>query len=201
MLNNIKINQNLEEIILNVNVVSDVPDIMRELEEKMPKLKEFYKNEKMPIKITGKLFTEGEIENIKKIIARELDVKVIFDDPSELLGLHAIKRTYESEIEISETRYIQSSLRSGQREEYSGSIVIIGDVNSGAEVVAGGNITIVGTLRGVAHAGANGNVRAIISANLVEETQIRIANQVKEINEPEEKCPIFEIEGKEIIRK
>ena len=51
MLNNIKINQNLEEIILNVNVVSDVPDIMRELEEKMPKLKEFYKNEKMPIKI------------------------------------------------------------------------------------------------------------------------------------------------------
>ena len=201
MLNNIKINQNLEEITLNVNVVADVPDVIKELEEKMPKLKEFYKNEKMPIRITGKLFTEGEIENIKKIINRDLDVKVIFDDPSELLGLHAIKKTYESEIEISETRYIQYSLRSGQREEYSGSLVIIGDVNSGAEVIAGGNITIVGTLRGVAHAGANGNVKAIISANLVEETQIRIANQVKEINEPEEKCPIFEIEGKEIIRK
>lgn len=201
MLNNIKINQNLEEITLNVNVVADVPDVIKELEEKMLKLKEFYKNEKMPIRITGKLFTEGEIENIKKIINRDLDVKVIFDDPSELLGLHAIKKTYESEIEISETRYIQYSLRSGQREEYSGSLVIIGDVNSGAEVIAGGNITIVGTLRGVAHAGANGNVKAIISANLVEETQIRIANQVKEINEPEEKCPIFEIEGKEIIRK
>ena len=201
MLNNIKINQNLEEITLNVNVVADVPDVIKELEEKMPKLKEFHKNEKMPIRITGKLFTEGEIENIKKIINRDLDVKVIFDDPSELLGLHAIKKTYESEIEISETRYIQYSLRSGQREEYSGSLVIIGDVNSGAEVIAGGNITIVGTLRGVAHAGANGNVKAIISANLVEETQIRIANQVKEINEPEEKCPIFEIEGKEIIRK
>lgn len=201
MLNNIKINQNLEEITLNVNVVADVPDVIKELEDKMPKLKEFYKNEKMPIRITGKLFTEGEIENIKKIINRDLDVKVIFDDPSELLGLHAIKKTYESEIEISETRYIQSSLRSGQREEYSGSLVIIGDVNSGAEVIAGGNITIVGTLRGVAHAGANGNIKAIISANLVEETQIRIANQVKEINEPEEKCPIFGIDGKEIIRK
>ncbi len=201
MLNNIKINQTLEEIILNVNVVADVPDVMKELEMKLPKLKEFYKEEKMPMKITGKLFTDGEIENIKKIINRELDVKIIFDDPSELLGLHAIKKTYESEIEISETRYILNSLRSGQREEYSGSLVIIGDVNSGAEVIAGGNITIVGTLRGLAHAGANGNIKAIISANEVEETQVRIANQVKQVTQMEEKCPIFEIDGKEIIRK
>lgn len=201
MLNNIKINQNLEEIVLNVNVVADVPDVLKELEEKMPKLKEFYKEETMPIRITGKLFTEGEIANIKKIISKEIDVKVIFDDPSELLGLHAIKKTYESEIEISETKYIMTSLRSGQKEEYSGSLVIVGDVNAGAEVIAGGNITVVGTLRGVAHAGANGNVKAIIAANLVEETQVRIANLVKEIDEIEEKCPYFEIEGKKIIRK
>ena len=42
MLNNIKINQTLEEIVLNVNVVADVPVVFKELEEKMPKLKEFY---------------------------------------------------------------------------------------------------------------------------------------------------------------
>ena len=155
----------------------------------------------MPIRITGKLFTEGEMKNINKIISNELDVKVIFDDPSELLGLHAIRRTYESEIEISETKYIMSSLRSGQKEEYSGSLVIIGDVNAGAEVIAGGNITVVGTLRGVAHAGANGNVKAIITANTIEDTQIRIANLVKEINEIEEKCPIFGIDFKQIVRK
>lgn len=201
MLNNIKINQTLEEIVLNVNVVADVPDVFKELEEKMPKLKDFYKNEKMPIRITGKLFTEGEMKNIKKIISNELDVKVIFDDPSELLGLHAIRRTYESEIEISETKYVMSSLRSGQKEEYSGSIVVIGDVNAGAEVIAGGNITVVGTLRGLAHAGANGNVKAIISANTIEDTQIRIANLVKEINDIEEKYPIFEIDFKQIVRK
>ena len=201
MLNNIKINQTLEEIVLNVNVVADVPVVFKELEEKMPKLKEFYKNEKMPIRITGKLFTDGEMKNIKKIISNELDVKVIFDDPSELLGLHAIRRTYESEIEISETKYIMSSLRSGQKEEYSGSLVIIGDVNAGAEVIAGGNITVVGTLRGVAHAGANGNIKAIITANAIEDTQIRIANLVKEINEVEEKYPIFGIDFKQIVRR
>ena len=40
--------------------------------------KEFYKEETMPIRITGKLFTEGEIANIKKIITKEIDVKVLF---------------------------------------------------------------------------------------------------------------------------
>lgn len=201
MLNNIKISQDAEKIVLNVNVVADVPDVIQELEEKMPKIKEFYKNEEMPIKITGKLFTEGEIQSIKKVINSQIDVKIIFDNPSELLGLHAIKKTYESEIEISETKYVFSSLRSGQKEEYSGSIVIIGDVNAGAEVFAGGNIIIVGTLRGVVHAGANGNVKAVIAANLVEQTQIRIANLVKEITQIEEKFPYFEIENGEIVRK
>ena len=71
----------------------------------------------------------------------------------------------------------------------------------GAEVIAGGNITVVGTLRGVAHAGANGNIKAIIAANTIEDTQIRIANLVKEINEIEEKSPIFGIDFKQIVRK
>ena len=59
---------------------------------------------------------------------------------------------------------MQYSLRSGQKEEYSGSIVICGDVNAGAEVIAGGNIMIMGALRGLAHAGAHGNTMAMISA-------------------------------------
>ena len=39
--------------------------------------------------------------------------------------------------------------------------------------------------------GANGNTKAIISANTIETTQIRISNLVKEITEKEERCPIF----------
>ena len=82
-------------------------------------------------------------------------MEVKFDDVSDLLGLHAIKRTFEIETDISETKFVQHSLRSGQKEEYPGSLVICGDVNAGAEVIAGGNIMILGALRGLAHAGAN----------------------------------------------
>ena len=198
MLNNIKITQNTNEIILTMNVVAEVDMLCEELKEKVSKLKEFYQTSKIPIRITGKLFTESECERIKKIINDEIEVEINFDQPSDLLGLHAIKKTFQTETEVSETKYIKGSIRSGQIEEYSGSIVIMGDVNAGAEVIAGGNIAIVGALRGLAHAGANGNTKALITANYIDLTQIRIANQVKEIEERIEKCPVCTLSGNDI---
>ena len=58
---------------------------------------------------------------------------------------------------------------------------------------------ILGALRGMAHAGANGNTKAMISANYIEVTQIRIANLVTEIPERTDKCPICKIEKNEIV--
>ena len=199
MLNNIKISQTTEEIVLNVNVIAEIQEIIEELQNKIPKLRDFYKSSKIPIRVTGKLFTETEIEMIKKIINDEIDVEVKFDDVSDLLGLHAIKKTFETKTEISETKYIPNCIRSGQKEEYSGSLVIFGDVNAGAEVIAGGNIAILGALRGLAHAGANGNTMAVISANSIDVTQVRIANLVKEIETKMEKCPICKIKDNNII--
>ena len=201
MLNNIKISQTTEEIILNVNVVAEIEEIVEEIKTKIVKLKEFYQSAKTPIRITGRLFTEGEMERLRKIINDEIEVEIKFDETSDLLGLHAIKKTFQTEMDISETKYIQYSLRSGQTEEYSGSLVIIGDVNAGAEVIAGGNIAVLGALRGLAHAGAGGNTNAMISANYIDSTQIRIANVVKEVEERIDRCPIFKIEDNEIIVK
>ena len=199
MLNNIKISQTTEEIVLTVNIIADIEEVAEELTEKITKLKEFYQSAKTPIRITGRLFTEGEMERLKKIITSEIEVDVNFDEPSDLLGLHAIKKTFKTEMDVSETKYIQYSLRSGQSEEYSGSLVIIGDVNAGAEVIAGGNIFILGALRGLAHAGASGNTNAVIAANSIDATQLRIANVVKEIEAKSEKFPICKIVNNEIV--
>ena len=195
MLNNIRIKQTTNEIILNINVQATNTTIVQELAEKLPRLKEFYQNSQLPIRVTGKLFSENERNVLKKMIVSEINVDVKFDEASDLLGLHAIKKTFEEETSNSQTKYIYNSIRSGNKEECAGSLVICGDVNSGAEVVASGNIAILGTLRGVAHAGANGNTKAIITANIIETTQIRIANLVKEVKEREEKCPIFGVKN------
>lgn len=194
----IKITATKEEIKVNINVEAEIEQILEELNSKMPRLKKFYDKERTPIHIVGKVLKEKEKDEIRKLISKSIDVKIKFGDVSELLGLHVIKKTYEREIDTSDTKFIHGSLRSGQREEFTGSIVILGDLNYGAEVIAGENIVVTGTLRGLAHAGANGNTKAIISANSIDCIQVRIANVVKEITETEVKFPFIYLEGEDI---
>ena len=111
----------------------------------------------------------------------EIDVRVSFDTPTTL-GLHSITRSYKRDVAKSETTFHRSSLRSGQRLEVEGSVVVIGDVNSGAEVIAEDNIVVIGNLRGLAHAGAKGNKDAIIAASSLDVVQVRISNIVREID-------------------
>lgn len=97
------------------------------------------------------------------------------------LGLSEIKKTFRKEIATSETKFYKTSLRSGQKIEFAGSIVIIGNVNDGAEIIAEENIIVLGALRGMAHAGARGNEQAIIAAESINSNQIRIASKIKEL--------------------
>ena len=98
-------------------------------------------------------------------------------------------------------------MRSGNRIEFEGTVVVLGDVNAGAEIVAEDHIIVLGTIRGLAHAGAKGNKRAIIAANALDAPQIRIADIVKEMEKPEntENMPKETVktrayvEGKDII--
>ena len=97
------------------------------------------------------------------------------------LGLYGIKKSFNKEIATSETKFYKGSIRSGQKMEFEGSLVILGDVNAGAEVLAEDNVVILGILRGMAHAGAKGNKEAIIAAASIESAQIRFGDIVKEI--------------------
>lgn len=74
------------------------------------------------------------------------------------------------------TKFIKSTVRSGQKITYNGNLVIIGDVNSGAEIVAYGNIIVLGVLRGSAHAGFNGNKKAIVAAYKLQPSILSIAD-------------------------
>lgn len=173
-----------DEIIIRLSEGAEYKELIDCLTKKLPALKKLYKTEKTPICVVGKVLKNKEIEAIKKLIQSEIDVEVNFDSP-KVLGLHGIKRVFEQDIENSETKFHQGGLRSGQKVEFEGSLVILGDVNSGAEVIAGENIVVLGALRGLAHAGAKGNKKAIIAAQQIECPQIRISNIVKEIEKNE----------------
>ncbi|KMT21542.1 septum site-determining protein MinC [Clostridium cylindrosporum] len=116
------------------------------------------------------------------------DLRSIRDSLKEQYNINAdIKK--ESKVEEPEekifqgiyegrTKFYKSTIRSGQKVNYDGNIIIIGDVNSGAEVMAAGNIIVLGVLRGIAHAGATGNKKAIVAAYSLKPTQLRIASLI-----------------------
>jgi len=185
MKNCISVNLKKNEIIIKIAEKATWEDIEKSLKKKTEELKKLYKDDKTPIYVTGKTLKTKEMEKIQDIITEKIDVKVEFDTPKKL-GLHEIKKTFSREIAVSETKFIRTSLRSGQRIEFEGSLVILGDVNAGAEVIAEDNIVVLGALRGLAHAGARGNKEAIISAGVLDAPQLRIANIVKEIEREED---------------
>ena len=184
-MNSVSINLRTDEVVIKIDDNAKQEDVIEELDKKMKDLKKMYQDEKTPIRVTGKILKNKELEEIREIIKSKIDVEIKFDTPTTL-GLHSITRSYKKDVGTSETTFHKGSLRSGQRLEVEGSLVIIGDVNAGAEVIAADNIAVIGTLRGLAHAGAKGNKEAIIAASTLDAVQIRISNIVKEFDMNEE---------------
>ena len=184
-MSNISINLKKDEVLIKIDDNAVQRKIVSELTKKLKDLKKMYQEEKTPIRVTGKILTNKELEEIRKIIKKEIDVEIKFDTPTTL-GLHSITRSYKRDVGKSETTFHRGSLRSGQKIEVEGSIFVIGDVNSGAEVIAADNIAVIGNLRGLAHAGAKGNKDAVIAASTLDVVQIRISNIVREIDRDEE---------------
>jgi len=184
-MNCVSINLKTDEILIKIDDNAEQVSIEKELSTKLQELKKLYKDADTPIRVTGKILKNSEMEIIEEMIKNEIDVDVKFDTPTTL-GLHSITRSYKKDVGTSETTFHKGSLRSGQKIEVEGSIVIIGDVNSGAEVIAGDNVVVIGTLRGLAHAGAKGNKEAIITTSKLDAVQLRISNIVREINREEE---------------
>ena len=201
MENCVSINLRRNQIVIKIAEDSEQWRIVKALTKKLPELKKLYKDDKTPIKIIGKVLKNKEIDEIQELIKDNIDVDVEFDMPKSL-GLSSITRTFKQEIAVSDTKFHKGSLRSGQKIETEGSLVVLGDVNSGAEIIASDNIVVLGELRGLAHAGAKGNKQAIIAAGIIDTVQIRIANVVKEIDRAEEplhkKAQVF-IENNSII--
>lgn len=179
MINGIGFNLRRRQIVLRVDEDVDARVVALTLKKKMGELKKLYKDVEPKIYITGKSFKLREREEIQKVFAKYFESEVKFDG-TKMLGLYGIRKPFNREIASSETKFVRSSLRSGQKAEYEGSIVVLGDVNGGAEVVAGENVVVLGCIRGMVHAGAKGNKEAIITAGSIEATQIRISNIVKE---------------------
>jgi len=84
----------------------------------------------------------------------------------------------QEELKVFPPLLVHRSLRSGEKIEHDGDVVVFGQVNNGAEIIASGSILVFGKLKGLAHAGVNirEGSESYIFAYSFEPQQIRLGN-------------------------
>ena len=73
-------------------------------------------------------------------------------------------------------QFYRGTLRSGQKIEVDGSIVVLGDINPGAQIIAGGNVVVLGCLKGTVYAGYPQDRNAFVASLMMEPMQIQIGD-------------------------
>jgi septum site-determining protein MinC len=166
-------------------------NVLGELLQRLDSNTEFFRGARVALRLGPRSLRVSELADLRNEFSqRGLTLwAALSDEP----GTQSAARSLGLEIELPENQpedkevtagsgplgspaiLVQHTLRSGNLIQYSGHVVVVGDVNPGAEIVAGGNIIVWGRLRGVAHAGAEGNRQAVVCALDLSPTQLRIA--------------------------
>lgn len=169
----------------------EVPfDILCEqLEKKVVEAGKFFDHVKTAMAFKGRDFTAAEEEELLKIIAKHatMDITFVKTENNELMELSELLAKEMSPSNL--TKFHRGSLRNGQKIEFDGSVVVVGDVNPGAEIKAGGNIIVLGQLKGMAHAGCKGMTEAFVTAIFMAPVQLRIADIITRFPEENKRGP------------
>ncbi len=154
-------------LIIRFNKQGNFEKNLKELEKKLNSA--FFKGSLAVVEYDSDL-SEAEKKQLEDVLKRY--------NTSILAYRSAIENSTNGLKEKKSLKIINKTVRSGQRIEYDGDILIIGDVNPDAYVIASGNIIVMGTLRGIVHAGANGDETAVIMALKLRPQQLRIASYI-----------------------
>ncbi|MDU4889005.1 MAG: septum site-determining protein MinC [Clostridium sp.] len=146
-------------LIVNLNEFNSLNSLIEAINDKLQKGKKFYKGATIKITVDVNSLDSRELRKIRSFLYDEFMIK-----DCTFVDIKATEKRVFSGINEGKTKFVKKTVRSGQRLEYPGNVVIIGDVNSGAEVYAAGNIIVLGQVKGSVFAGCNGNDSAIISA-------------------------------------
>ncbi|UUV18973.1 septum site-determining protein MinC [Fusobacteria bacterium ZRK30] len=158
-------------IILNPDISFE--ELKDHLVEKLKKSKQLLTGYEAVIEFKGRELSEEEELELLNIVDEAVDINILFVTDGEELGSKEIEKAVNI-VNEGVTKFHVGTLRSGEILEYSGNVVVLGDVNPGSIVKAEGNIVVIGTLNGVAHAGVKGNDEAFIVASNMNPFQLKI---------------------------
>ena len=169
-------------VIVEVSGYRDYETLKEAMISKLCNANNFFRGGKLYIDFTHAYINEECQEKIKRLIFDDYNISTISIERDVTKGFNGI---YEGR-----TKFIRNTIRSGQNIEFSGNIVVIGDINAGSKILAAGNVVALGAVRGMVHAGASGNKKAIIAAFTLQPTQLRIADVISRAPDGDSSKPI-----------
>lgn len=176
-----------EGVAVVINEGAPIEAAVRELRKKLAAAGDFFKGAVFSFDPGGRRLTPEEHDILSATIQEfGIELRVVEKQPKAAATGRgkAVSRASAAlsrpggERGDEEALLVRRTLRSGQRIEHDGTVVVMGDVNPGAVVMCTGDIVVLGALRGLAHAGAAGNTEAIVMAFRLEPTQLRIAHYI-----------------------
>ena len=177
---------------IEVQPLTSFVSIKKDIVEKLSGNKAFFSGAEAKVVFTGKTLSKAQQQDLRRLLRMDYDIlNVSFDEKLAIKEDIKIKKengaaaSVPVNVEIvskdyfkAKSVFVSHTLRSGQRVECEGDVVVLGDVNDGAEIVAGGSIAVMGALRGLAHAGATGRSDVVIAANALCPKQLRISGKI-----------------------
>ncbi len=197
-------------IILDGN--TPIEELVTNLEQRLFNSGGFFQHGTVKVQVKNRPFDMAELNRLTGLFSNQdrLELTEVLTEDGEVLAKVPTKtrqntgsKTVQQDYQMENCLVIKRTVRSGQKIEFPGTILVLGNVNPGAELLAGGDIIVLGELKGVCHAGAKGNDHASIAALKLMAGQLRIAALVSRAPENEELEPeqpeIAFIQGSQIV--
>ena len=167
------------QIVLNPTLPFE--ELLREVGNKFKESTHFFDlNKPIAVSFTGRELTSGEqnlmVDTIPENSGPNISYEIGEEDKKEKKRQEA--EAFPENRSAKNGQFYRGTLRSGQKIEVDGSIVILGDINPGAQIVAGGNVVVLGCLKGTEHAGYPEDNCAFVAALMMEPMQIQIGSYI-----------------------
>lgn len=186
------------QIVLNPTLPFE--ELLREVAEKFRESIRFFDfSQSIAVSFEGRDLTQGEQNLLVDTIVENSGLKINYiinggkaveTEFAEALSAVAEDEDMEEDTEEEEQpevnfpeniigkngQFYRGTLRSGQKIEVDGSIVVLGDINPGAQIIAGGNVVVLGCLKGTVYAGYPQDRGAFVASLMMEPMQIQIGD-------------------------
>ncbi|MCD6104404.1 MAG: septum site-determining protein MinC [Thermosipho sp. (in: Bacteria)] len=153
-------------IVLYIEKYEKLEDLLKEIDEKFKSVDHFFQSgDKIMLKVEN---YREKISDIPKIIEKletfGLKVSNILTENYE--ENQTVLKIKEKDENVMETLVVMRNVRSGQKINHSGHLILIGNVHAGSEVIAGGTVVIFGECFGIVRAGMKDDNSYILSLSL-----------------------------------